>query len=884
MKTSFKIVAAFLLLTAISFQAVQSQTFEDYKKKRQQELEKYKEERSKQMQQLADEFAKYVEEQDREYADYLKEQWEKFEAFQGIAPPADPKPEEAPVFEEPEEPEKPLPLNPIPTIVPPAPEPPDFTPEPILPRIVKPEPESFPTFDKEFDFYGFPIEFDYDENMAKIRLSGNPDEEAIGNIFSELSATNYNDLLSSFYEYADVLNLNDWGYYRLLSDASAKIVGPDENTQKLFTWFLMIRSGYKAKVAYYGNEVFLLLPFHNQVYDVKYFKMGGLKYYLIDGDITNIYTYEKDFPDAQKLIDLNIYKTLSLGDESVAKLLTFSVAGEETEVPVAYNRNLIDFYKDYPLADIKVYFDAMVSPEAKNSMARAFLPIIDNKSELEAANMLLHFVQSGFDYQTDQEQFGYEKFFFAEEAFFYPYCDCEDRSVLFAYMVQNLLGLEVIGLNYPGHMATAVCFNEDVAGDFFEFEGKKFVVCDPTYIGAPVGLTMPEYKNDEAEIVVLANRYSEGRQRDYLWDDIIAAGGSRGDNGRDMILNSDGSKIFTGFYTGTFNFGSLDVVGNEKPSMFTMLVDAAQNPVWIASGSGNGTSIAYNLAKSDDDIYVTGTFQGEMELDGSEIKSTADNPDIFLAKFSKTGELKWLKNANIDTANQDGDNYLNFVSRFSSSGEHLSNELYFESGDFENYGISFGSADEVIVAGAFNKTTGMNVKSMSFDSGGEFDAVEALKAENDKLVSENYEKTIAGLFAVVNLVQSSGVSIPGSAARDVLDKYNPQFKKEYPEIYETILKVEFIANKDGVVSLRTENGKEMTIDMMRVKNNAQLKVSMLENGDAKIDVLSGIRVGKAFWWYDLNHIIMYKENGNLLFDYDVDNEVAVKNLKIDILY
>jgi len=59
---------------------------------------------------------------------------------------------------------------------------------------------------------------------------------------------------------------------------------------------------------------------------------------------------------------------------------------------------------------------------------------------------------------------------------------------------------------------------------------------------------------------------------------------------------------------------------------------------------------------------------------------------------------------------------------------------------------------------------------------------------------------------------------------------------------------------------------------------------MLEGGDARIEVLSGVRVGKAFWWYDLNHILLYKNNGNLMFDYDVDYEMAVKNLKFDILY
>lgn len=881
MKTSLKILAAFVVLLLVSFQAVQSQTFEEYKKMRQQELQKYKEERNKQLQQLADEFTKYVEEQDRRYADYLKERWEEFEAFQGVKPPADPKPEEAPVFREPE---RPGPMHPIPAILPPAPEPPDFVPEPVMPRIVKPEPEEFPVFDREFDFYGYPIAFDYDENMAKIRLMGNPNEDAIGDIFSALSATNYNGMLNSFYEYADVLNLNDWGYYRLLNEAAVNIVGPDENTQKLVTWFLLIRSGYKAKLAYFDNDVYLLLPFQNQVYDVKYFKLGGLKYYLLDGDLDKIYTYEQDFPEAQKLFDLNIYEALSLGDESVAKLVSFTIADAETEVPVEYNRNLIEFYKDYPLADIKIYFDAMVSPEAKNSLSRAFLPVIDGKDELEAVNLLLHFVQSGFDYQTDQEQFGYEKFFFAEEAFYYPYCDCEDRSVLFAYMVQHLLGLEVVGLNYPGHMATAVCFNEDVTGDFFELEGKKFVVCDPTYIGAPAGLTMPAYKNEEAEIVVLANRFSDGHQRDYLWDDIMAAGGSRGDNGHDMILNSDGSKIVTGFYTGHFSYGSLDVAGGSNPSMFTMLIDESENPVWFAGGDGNGFSMAYNLAHKNDEIYVTGTFEGDLELQGFSVSSGSDNPDIFLAKFNKDGQLQWLEKASIDTANQDGGSYLNFVARFSYGGDHLGNDLYFESGDFDNYGISFGGDGEVLVAGAFNKTTGLNVKKMSFDAGMEFDAVEALKAENDRLLTDNYEKTIAGLFAVVNLVQSSGVSIPGSAARDVLDKYNPQFKKEYSVIYDAIAEVNFIKNRDGVVTLQTRSGKEMTIDMMRVKNNAQLKISMLENGDAQIDVLSGIRVGKAFWWYDLNHVILYKENGNLLFDYDVDHEVAVKNLKIDIMY
>ena len=34
-------------------------------------------------------------------------------------------------------------------------------------------------------------------------------------------------------------------------------------------------------------------------------------------------------------------------------------------------------------------------------------------------------------------------------------------------------------------------------------DGKKYIVCDPTYIGAPVGKQMPDLEYDKAEAIVL---------------------------------------------------------------------------------------------------------------------------------------------------------------------------------------------------------------------------------------------------------------------------------------------------------------------------------------------------------------------------------------------
>ena len=115
--------------------------------------------------------------------------------------------------------------------------------------------------------------------------------------------------------------------------------------------------------------------------------------------------------------------------------------------------------------------------------------------------MLLNFVQTGFEYKTDGDQFGKEKPFFKEEMFFYPYCDCEDRSFLYSYLVEKLVGLKTILVYAPDHVFVAVCFNDDVEGDFLMVDGKKYVICDPTYIGSDIGMCMPNYKNAHLEVL-----------------------------------------------------------------------------------------------------------------------------------------------------------------------------------------------------------------------------------------------------------------------------------------------------------------------------------------------------------------------------------------------
>jgi hypothetical protein len=731
------------------------------------------------------------------------------------------------------------------------------------------------------DFYGVPLDFEYDKLMSK-RLDPAVNEASISAYFEELSNANYNTLLNQFYNNKDLMNLNDWGYYMMVRKAADQITGNDQNSARLLTWFLLIRSGYMAKAAFLDNEVFVLLPVKNQVYARNFFTFNNLRYYMMEGTADQLFTYEQDFPEAHRIFDLNIYSTLVLGDHITDVDLSFVYQGNEFNLPVRYNTNVIGFYNDYPQADVKVYFDAAVSHDLKLSLVENLAPLIAGRSESDAVSLLLRFVQTAFDYQTDDDQFGYEKFFFADELFYYPYSDCEDRSVLFAYLVKSLLGLDVVGLQFPGHIATAVAFNEPVNGDYLIHEGRKFTVADPTYINAPIGLTMPAFADQEAEIILVENIYGNARQSNKIWEELIAAGASRGDNRSDIAIGPDGKAIVTGYFTESFHYGDIAETGTDAPVMFAMLLDENNHPLWFNRSTGNGKAVSYSVAPGNNGhCYVSGTFSGEMRIGRHRIESAAAN-DIFVARVNELGETLWIGKAGLDTVNQD--NFLNFVARFDADGKHLGNSFYFNNSDFNNFGITFSDKNEVIVAGAFNNNTGMNRMDASFDTSGEFSVIEVLKDENDRLLREDYERTIAGLFAAVNLINSTNISIPGLEVQKVLDRYNPVFKKNSPNIYNTIGSILFIKSKDGIVTLQTDSRKGISIDMMKLDNDAKIKIVMLESGDARLDILSGVRVGKALWWYDLNYIHLYKLNGNMLFDYDTDNSQQVINLRTDILY
>lgn len=461
-------------------------------------------------QQQQQSFQEYKDERDREFTAFLKEHWREMELMKGVVRDESPKPVIMPVA-------KPVPAEPAPADIPvkkPVDEKPvmDFQPdaEPEIPVVVKPAPVPEQVRKGQrirLDYFGNLITFYYDPAMKK-SLPYRLNESALSNFWSGLSKADYEPLLQQINDQAKALQLNDWGYTVLTNKLGERIYPGDKNRQALFTWFVLTKAGFKSRVAYDDRTVYLLIPSKQRMYEVTYFTFDNERYYAVSFDgRTNkpgsVYTYDGHYPGAVKKLDMTIKTRVARGVNVEKRNLSFEYGGREYAIEADYEKARINYLNTYPQLDLALYFKSAVAEVAESPLLQQLAKEMEGMNETEAVNFLLRFVQTSFGYKTDDVQFGRENYLFPEETIFYPYSDCEDRSVLFAWLVRRLLSLDVIGLNYPGHVATAVQLQHAIEGDYVVHDGKRYTVADPTYINATVGMAMPEFKNNRPEVILI---------------------------------------------------------------------------------------------------------------------------------------------------------------------------------------------------------------------------------------------------------------------------------------------------------------------------------------------------------------------------------------------
>jgi len=333
----------------------------------------------------------------------------------------------------------------------------------------------------------------------------------------EQTLTSEKPLALTLQTFAVENQLNDWAIYKLVETVALQRCEANDNfSQTVLAASLLKLLGYDAQVISVTGTLALRLamPFVQQLFAQAFYMVGDRTYYQFEvGGLLHqkaatdrfYFIQESLVPSATKPIDMRLRQMPTFPAKPVMKRLAWQFNDTAFEIQASLNQNIVDFMESYPQVDTKAYFESVASAEFISSVQEPLRRLLAEKkiSGLEAINFLLRFVQTAFPYKVDLDAYGYEKPMFIEQTVALPYSDCKDRAVLIHILVRSILGLDTIGLDYPDHISLGVAFSDSrVSGTYYVVKGRKYWVCDGTYINASLGQMMPQLKGIKARVMM----------------------------------------------------------------------------------------------------------------------------------------------------------------------------------------------------------------------------------------------------------------------------------------------------------------------------------------------------------------------------------------------
>ena len=347
--------------------------------------------------------------------------------------------------------------------------------------------------------------------------------DAIENVFP---GQQFENLLYDCLQERKRHDFSDWAYYQMLLALTRQFYG-DSNEAVLCQAFLYSQSGYKMRLAHTSQKLYMLAATRHFIFNKQFYVLNGENYFLLsDNKVDQLGICEASFPKESSL-SLQITASQQFAENPTMQRTITSRYNEDFSFTISSNKNYIDFFETYPSSTVNnnfmsrwaMYANTPLERGVKDQLYPPMKAKLKGLSQKEAVQQLLWWMHGAVDtegkiktadcflYNYDENVWGCDRPFFGEETLFYPYCDCEDRSVLLSHLVRDLLNLDVVLVYYPGHLAMAVNFTEPVKGDYVMLDGRKFIVCDPTFIGGRVGDTMTGMEN-ESVTAILLNRFN----------------------------------------------------------------------------------------------------------------------------------------------------------------------------------------------------------------------------------------------------------------------------------------------------------------------------------------------------------------------------------------
>ncbi|MCF8253525.1 MAG: hypothetical protein K9H61_13000 [Bacteroidia bacterium] len=350
------------------------------------------------------------------------------------------------------------------------------------------------------DLYGHPLKFS-GANFGS-SLSVPYTKEKINKYLNGLDQTEIASYVSQMDIYSAQFGMDDMAYL-LLTKKLSLVLGTNLNSSKLLQYKLLKAKGYNLILGYSENQLtdYAYLGFN--VLNCTYVSHQGLTYTDISFDQKLEPCNEELFESAKggRAILINDKRAPFYDAKRSSYSYYFEFDGKVYFFNGTLNQSLAEYYRELPDIEFgSIYQNYQLSDIAKGELIADLKDAMAGMYSSKQIDFLLTFTQEAIPYKTDLLNVGKEKFAFPEEVLFNQYGDCEDKSVLFAYLAKEVLQLPSLALIYfhQNHLNVAVAIS-DKSGYNFIYNNQKYLVCEPSGIGFAPGDNI--YDVNKASIV-----------------------------------------------------------------------------------------------------------------------------------------------------------------------------------------------------------------------------------------------------------------------------------------------------------------------------------------------------------------------------------------------
>ncbi len=363
-----------------------------------------------------------------------------------------------------------------------------------------------------FTFFSENISVRYQEGLFNSD-SQTLNDNFISNLIHHKNLSKLDETIEDLEEYKRKYKLTDWLFYLMIRDCSEVIYNGDNEhfQQVLFCWLILGRMDYKVQLNLVQDKAFISVFTLEKIYEfpVKRYGIGWLVEITGNGNklfqesFTASMRANHFMHTGSRIFSFKLDKLPHLPSRQlVTKTVDFEHKLKKYEIEFSVNSTLVRMIDTYPDMKISNYLNFPLSIEAYNSLIPSLKELIKEKTEIEQLRLLLSFTRQAFKYGHDQDH--YERInviFSPEQTLLHEFSDCEDKSVLFCYIVKELLNKEVILVQYEdnindnntNHIAVGVLL-DDCIGIPIRHDKKHYTFCDPT--GPSDELDIGEYPRD----------------------------------------------------------------------------------------------------------------------------------------------------------------------------------------------------------------------------------------------------------------------------------------------------------------------------------------------------------------------------------------------------